>query len=313
MPNTTSSSNKFLIIIAGPTAVGKTDLALLVAEKYGAEIYSADSRQMYKEMSIGTAKPNRAILKRVKHHFIDHLSIHQKYSVGHYYEEVTSALEQYFLHNNIAVVTGGTGLYLKALMDGIDDFPDIPTKVVDHYNLTYNSGGIMSLQQELHTSDPDYFTKVDINNPRRLMRALSVIRATGQTYTSYLQQNNNHRPNFNQIPVLLDLPREILYERINRRVDNMIAEGLIAEAENLFGFKGVQALETVGYQELFEYFSGNIRLEEAIDLIKRNTRRYAKRQMTWFRKYGKWNTFLPSEDDIILQFINEKLNSEPFK
>jgi len=305
MPNTTSPLNKFLIIIAGPTAVGKTSLAIDVAKRYHAEIFSADSRQVFKEMNIGTAKPEKTEMEMVKHHFIDHISIFQKYSVGQYYAEISDALLSYFKNNDIAIVTGGTGLYLKAIMDGLDEFPDIPQQVVDHYDHVFQVGGIISLQNELRSKDPEYFEKVDISNPRRLMRALSVIMLTDNTFTSFLNQRRVNLNPYLHIPILLNLPRELLYDRINKRVDNMIAEGLVKEANNLFQHKGKQALETVGYQELFDYFDGKIDMNQAMELIKQNSRRYAKRQMTWFRKYGNWTTFNPVDKDLIYNFIEQ--------
>lgn len=303
MPNITSLSNKFLIILAGPTAIGKTNLAMDIAERYRADIFSADSRQIYKEMHIGTAKPERASLDKVKHHFIDHISICQNYSVGHYYKEITEALAQYFQKNDVAVVTGGTGLYLRAIMEGLDEFPEIPDQVVSKYNLAFQTGGIASLQNELKSKDPEYFEKVDINNPRRLMRALSVIEVTQNTFSSFLNQSQMNNTTYEQIPLLLELPRESLYERINKRVDLMVAEGLIAEVQSLYPHREKQALETVGYQELFDHFDGKLTLQQALDLIKQNTRRYAKRQMTWFRKYGKWTTFNPDDRALIFEFI----------
>lgn len=306
MSNTTSSLNKFLIIIAGPTAVGKTSLALDVARRYQAEIFSADSRQVYKEMNIGTAKPEKSEMEMVRHHFIDHISIFQKYSVGHFYPEITDALNSYFKTNNVAVVTGGTGLYLRAIMDGLDEFPDIPQNIVSYYDQVFMSSGIESLKQELKSKDPEYFNKVDINNPRRLMRALSVIMVTDKTFTSFLNQSKTISYPYIQIPILLDLPRDLLYERINKRVDIMLAEGLKEEALNLYPHREKQALETVGYQELFDHFDGKINLQQAVELIKQNSRRYAKRQMTWFRRYGKWTTFNPRDKDLIYNFIEQQ-------
>jgi tRNA dimethylallyltransferase len=305
MPNITSSTNKFLIILAGPTAIGKTNLAMDMAERYQTDIFSADSRQIYKEMHIGTAKPERAILEKVKHHFIDHISIGQNYSVGHYYKEITEALAKYFEKNDIAVVTGGTGLYLRAIMEGLDEFPEIPDQIIGKYNLAFQTGGIVALQNELKSKDPEYFEKVDIHNPRRLMRALSVIEVTKNTFSSFLNQTQMNKTDYVQIPVLLELPRECLYERINKRVDLMVAEGLIAEVQGLYPHREKQALETVGYQELFDHFDGNLTLTQALDLIKQNTRRYAKRQMTWFRKYGNWATFKPDDRELIFEYIEK--------
>lgn len=304
-----SDQNKFLIVVAGPTGIGKSAQSMKLARRFDAEIFSADSRQIYKEMNIGTAKPHRSELDTVKHHFIDHISICQNYSVGHYYKEMLDALALYFENNHVAVVTGGTGLYLRAIMEGLDEFPEIPDQVVSKYNLAFQTVGIVSLQNELKYKDPEYFEKVDINNPRRLMRALSVIEVTQNTFTSFLNQSQINDTTYIQIPLLLELPRECLYERINKRVDLMVAEGLIAEVQSLYPNREKQALETVGYQELFDHFDGKLTLQQAMDLIKQNTRRYAKRQMTWFRKYGNWTSFSPDDRELVFEFIEQQFRN----
>lgn len=303
MANTNSLQNKFLIIIAGPTASGKTNMAIQIAQRFDAEIFSCDSRQLYREMTIGTAKPDQSDLNTVKHHFIDHISIQQPYSVGHYSDEMQSALDNYFKHKNIAVITGGTGLYLKAVVEGLNDFPDVPPEIVQDYQSLYEREGITNLQNELLQLDPSYYNKVDLNNPRRLIRALSIIKLSGKTFTSFLEQTNPPASNYHQIPILLELPREVLYKNINARVDIMMEMGLLQEAERLFPYRNLPALNTVGYTEIFSYLSGETILPNAIELIKQNSRRYAKRQLTWFRKYGNWNTFSPDDYPGIESFI----------
>lgn len=304
MSNIDSYKNKFLIIIAGPTAVGKSGIAIQLAKFYNAEVFSADSRQIYKEMSIGTAKPSAKELETVKHHFIDHISIHQPYSVGQYESEIKIALFDYFKSNNIAIVCGGTGLYIRALMEGLDDFPDISYAVTQHYQNIYDNYGLGLLQKELEIKDPIYYQNVDKSNHRRIMRALCVIEASGKPYSSLLSIKDGSKLPFQMIPILLDLSRDKLYERINNRVDIMMKEGLETEAYLLHQLKGLRALETVGYQELFDYFEHKTDLKTAITLIKQNSRRYAKRQMTWFRKYGNWQVFNIYDISELQDFIS---------
>ena len=294
--------NKYLLVIAGPTAVGKTSTSLHIAKEMGIEIFSADSRQFYREMTIGTAKPSSNELKQVKHHFINNLSIAENYSVGDFERDCINQLESYFENNDFAILTGGTGLYIKAVCEGLDDFPDIEPKYREDLNLLFEEKGIEILQEELKEKDPIYFAEADIQNPHRLIRALEIIRATGKTFSSYRKKNLKQR-SFNPIYIALNLERSALYERINQRVDLMIREGLVDEAKKLFPEREKNALQTVGYKELFEHFENKHSLEEAIELIKRNTRRYAKRQTTWFKNAGKYRFFEPSDIEEILQFI----------
>lgn len=298
---------KYIIIIAGPTAVGKTELAFELAAKYNAEIFSADSRQIYREMSIGTAKPTTRELAEVKHHFINNRSIHEGYSVGDYHNEITIALAEYFETHDIAILTGGTGMYIHALREGLNTYPAVSEEIVNDLEETLRIGGIEMLQRELEESDPEYYAKVDINNPARLVRALSVIHETGETFTSFQQQEKKGLP-YHMIPILLQRDREILYERINERVHLMMKNGLLAEARGLYEHRDLKSLQTVGYNELMRHISGDIDIVAAVELIQRHSRRYAKRQMTWFRKYGHWDSFHPDDKESILTLINKSIN-----
>lgn len=288
------SVKKKLIIIGGPTASGKTDCAIQLAQHFGTEILSADSRQFYKEMSIGTAKPQLSDLAKAKHHFIGNLSIHDAYSVGDFERDALAVLETIFETHDTAIMVGGTGLYIRAVCEGLDEFPDVPLSIRDEFEAIFKNEGIEPLQKLLQEVDYEYFTQVDIHNPIRLIRALSVWKASGQPFSSFRSGNKVER-NFTPIYIALDLPREVLYDRINRRVDLMMAEGLLEEAKSLYPFKHLNALQTVGYTELFAHFDGEMTLDEAVDKIKQHTRNYAKRQMTWFRKNDFWQRVDPQE------------------
>ncbi len=293
---------KILIVIAGPTASGKTSIAIELAKKLGAEIISADSRQVYKEMSIGTAKPTVKEMQGIPHHFIGNVSIKEKYDVGIYEREVLGFLEKYYQKNKYAILVGGTGLYINAVLYGLDKFPDVDEEVKLKLIEEYKEKGIEYLQNELKKVDLKYYSTVDKNNAHRMIRALSVYRQSGMPYSSFLDKIKPKRE-FEPIKILLDTPREILYQRINDRVDDMLKQGLEYEARDLYRFKHLKALQTVGYKELFKYFDGNLAREEAIDLLKQNTRRYAKRQMTWFRNKGEWNVFDSKNVEEIFDFI----------
>ncbi len=293
---------KILIVIAGPTASGKTSIAIELAKKLGAEIISADSRQVYKEMSIGTAKPTVKEMQGIPHHFIGNVSIKEKYDVGIYEREVLGFLEKYYQKNKYAILVGGTGLYINAVLYGLDKFPDVDEEVKLKLIEEYHEKGIEYLQNELKKVDLKYYSTVDKNNAHRMIRALSVYRQSGMPYSSFLDKIKPKRE-FEPIKILLDTPREILYQRINDRVDDMLKQGLEYEARDLYRFKHLKALQTVGYKELFKYFDGNLAREEAIDLLKQNTRRYAKRQMTWFRNKGEWNVFDSKNVEEIFDFI----------
>ena len=300
------AKEKYIIIIAGPTAVGKTALALQLASIYDAEIFSADSRQVYREMSIGTAKPSEEELSKVKHHFINNRSIHEGYSVGDYHNEITEALSEYFETNDVAILTGGTGMYIHAIREGLNSYPTVSEEIVVDLEETLKVHGIEILQKELEQTDPEYHSKVDLQNPARLIRALSVIHETGETFTSF-QQKEKHGLPYQMVPILLLRDREELYERIDQRVHSMMKEGLLAEAKRLFEHRELKSLQTVGYSELMRHLRGEIDIVAAVELIQRHSRRYAKRQMTWFRKYGQWHSFHPDDTSEIFNLIKTKI------
>lgn len=298
---------KYLIIIGGATATGKTSLSIELARHFQTEILSCDSRQFYREMTIGTAKPNADELAAAKHHFIDSLSVEEDYSVGDFERDALILLEKLFQDKDILILVGGSGLFIRALCEGLDEFPDVPKSVQNELNKLFEKEGIEALQNELKTRDPEYFEKVDLQNPVRIIRALGVCRVSGKPYSDFRKQEKKARF-FEPIYVLAEMERELLYDKINRRVDLMLENGLLEEVKSLFPFKHLNALQTVGYQELFEYFDGNISLKEAIELVKRNSRRYAKRQMTWFRKDGFWEGFESSEVDSVIKFVESKID-----
>ena len=297
---------KYIIIIAGPTAVGKTALSFALATKYNAEIFSADSRQVYKEMSIGTAKPTESELAQVKHHFINNRSIQDGYSVGDYHNEITEALATYFDTHDVAILTGGTGMYIHAVRSGLNNYPTVSEEIVTDLEETLRVGGIEMLQNELEESDPEYYDKVDIHNPARLVRALSVIHETGETFTSFQQKEKRGLP-YTMIPILLTRDRKELYKRIDDRVHNMMKNGLLAEARELYNDRDLKSLQTVGYNELMRHINGTIDIVVAVELIQRNSRRYAKRQMTWFRKYGEWHNFHPDDRTAIEALVDQSI------
>ncbi|WP_245550025.1 tRNA (adenosine(37)-N6)-dimethylallyltransferase MiaA [Haliscomenobacter hydrossis] len=293
---------KYLIVIGGPTASGKTALAIRLAQYFHTEILSADSRQFYQEMTIGTAKASAEELDMVPHHFINSLSIREAYNVGDFERDALALLAQLYQKHQVVILAGGSSLYIKALCEGLDVFPDVPTQIREEVEALYQSAGLAALQKELTQVDPVYFAEVDQSNPHRLIRAISVFRASGLPFSSFRTQQAEPRF-FTPIYLWLEVPREILYERINQRVDQMLEHGLETEARSLFEQRHLNALQTVGYQELFDYFVGNISREEAIELIKRNSRRYAKRQGTWMRRDGFWHLFAPEQWEDILKFV----------
>lgn len=296
----------YLITIIGPTAIGKTALSIALAQHYGCDILSCDSRQFYKEMRIGTAVPTEAELQVAPHHFIQNKSIFESYSVGDFEQDAIAKLEELFLKNNVQIMVGGSGLYVDAVLKGFDDFPDIDENVRKQINTDFEQFGITYLQQELQNSDPDYFQKLTVENPQtlqnpqRMKRFVEVCLGTGKPYSSFIGQKKNRR-NFTPIIIGLEAEREIMYDRINQRVDIMMNEGLLAEAEKLYPNKSLNALQTVGYRELFDYFDGKTTLDFAVEEIKKNTRRFAKRQMTWFKRTenAKWFDYLTDRIEII--------------
>ena len=289
-----TNKGKYLIILAGPTAVGKTATSVRLAQEFDAEIISCDSRQLYKELSIGTAKPTVEDMDGVTHHMIGCISATQRYTAADYERDVDSLLAEYFLDNNVAIMTGGTGLYIKAVLHGLDDFPSVPNSVLQSLESQVAELGLQSLVEQLQVLDPLTASDIDIKNERRVIRALSVCVASGRPYSSYLRQATKILP-YQPILVVLERPREQLYSRINKRVDQMIADGLVKEVEQLLSYREHTALQTVGYSEIFDYLDGTLSLPEAVELIKRNTRRYAKRQMTWFRNQEDFLPW-PAED-----------------
>lgn len=297
---------KTLISIVGPTAIGKTALAIQVAQHFDTEIISADSRQFFKEMAIGTAKPDAEELAAAKHHFIDSHSITQLFSTGDFEVEGLKKLEEIFEKHDTAIMVGGSGLYINALLNGLDEMPDIDLSIREKLNKQFEAEGLAAIQSQLAALDPEYFAKVDQQNPQRMIRGLEVFLSTGQKLSSMLSATKKERP-FNIIKIGLNTDRAVLYNRINKRVDKMITDGLVEEVRSLTPFKQYNALNTVGYSEIFDYFDGKLSLDEAIAAIKQNTRRFAKRQLTWFRRDEEINWFEPEEKVHIIDLINKRL------
>ena len=306
----TKSITKTLIIIAGPTAVGKTAVAIELARQLKTEIISADSRQFFREMTIGTAKPTVEELGQVGHHFINSHSISESFSVGDFEKQVLALLDDFFRQHDTAILAGGSGLYIKAICEGFDELPPASKQIRDDLNRAFKEQGITCLQEKLRSVDPVYYQQVDLNNPQRLIRALEVALSTGKPFSSYRTAAINKRP-FRCLKIGLNLPREILYERINQRVDNMVKEGLIEEARSLLPYRHLNALNTVGYSELFNYFAGMTDLNKAIELIKQNTRRFAKRQLTWFRKDAGIKWIMADDPRLIDIILKELYNTYP--
>ncbi len=306
------NNKNLLITIIGPTAIGKTSLSIALAQHFGCEIISCDSRQFFKEMTIGTAVPSDEELASATHHFIQNKSIFDNYSVGDFEKEAISKLDELFIKNNIQIMVGGSGLYVDAVLKGFDDFPDIDEDIRKKINADFEQFGIYYLQQKLKELDGDYFQKLSIENPQtlqnpqRMKRFVEVCVGTGKPYSSFIGQKKNQR-NFTPIVIGLEAEREIMYNRINQRVDIMMQDGLLKEAESLFPNKNLNALQTVGYRELFDYFDGKTSLELAVEQIKMNTRRFAKRQITWFKRTENviWFDYLTDRKKIIesLQLI----------
>jgi len=298
-----ASKNNFLITIVGPTAIGKTALSIQLANYFNAEIISCDSRQFFKEMSIGTAVPSEDELSAAKHHFIQNRSIFDAYNVGEFERDALKKLSELFLESNIVIMVGGSGLYVDAVIDGLDEFPDVDPAIREQLNTGLKENGIESLQEKLKELDPQTYQNITIDNPHRIIRALEICIGTGKTYSSFKNKPKASR-NFQSIKIGLTAEREILYDRINQRVDSMIAHGLIDEAKSLYSNRELNALQTVGYRELFSFFDKTISKEFAIEEIKKNTRRFAKRQITWFKKDEKITWFdFKSEHKQIIKFI----------
>lgn len=302
-----------LIVVVGPTAIGKTAKAIELAKHFGCEIISADSRQFYQEMTIGTAVPSAEELSAVKHHFVQHISINDSYSVGQFERDALSCLDSLFEKNQTQIMVGGSGLYIDAVTQGLDNFPKVDENIKNQVQRNYEQSGLVYLQNELKQRDFSFYTKIEqenpqtLQNPQRMIRYVSVCMAENKPYSSYLKKEKIQR-NFEPIYIGLTADREVIYDRINQRVDIMINNGLLKEVENLYSYKDNNALQTVGYRELFDFFEDKLSLEEAIEEIKKNTRRFAKRQLTWFNRNDaiKWfdcNTPVSS----ILDYIKENL------
>lgn len=296
----------YLITIIGPTGIGKTSLSIALAQHFGCDIVSCDSRQFFKEMRIGTAVPTEKELAAAPHHFIQSKSIFENYTVGDFEKEAIAKLDELFLKNNIQIMVGGSGLYVDAILKGFDDFPVIETIVREKINADFEELGIVYLQQQLKKNDPTFYQNIELENPQtlqnpqRMKRFLEVCIGTGKPYSSFLNQKKTAR-HFTPIIIGLETERKIICDRINQRVDMMIADGLVKEAQCLFPNKQLNALQTVGYRELFDYFEGMTSLDVAIEEIKKNTRRFSKRQLTWFKRteHVKWFDFKTDANDII--------------
>ncbi len=300
-------NNKTLIVIVGPTGIGKTDLSIFLAQKLATEIISADSRQFFRELKIGTAVPDDEQLQEVKHHFIGNKSIQEYYNASSFEFEVIDLLKKLFKTKNQVIMVGGSGMYVDAVCKGIDDLPEIDMEIRKQLIKKFETEGVESLRFELKRLDPDYYAVADLKNPKRLLKALEITLQTGQPYSTFRTQSIKKR-DFKILKIGLNIEREKLYERIEERVDKMIENGLVDEAQLFLPFKHLNSLNTVGYKELFPYMEGAYPLERAVELIKRNSRRYAKRQLSWFNRDKEINWFRPNEREKILEFINSYIS-----
>lgn len=299
-------NKKTLIVLIGPTGVGKTDLSIKIAEKYGSPIISADSRQLYSDLKIGTAAPTEEYLKRVKHYFVGTLKLTDYYSAAQYESEAISLLEELFKSNNTILLTGGSMMYIDAICKGIDDIPTVDSETRQMMMEKYEKEGLDRLCAELKLLDPEYYSTVDLKNPKRVIHALEICYMTGKTYTSFRTGNKKQRP-FDIIKIGLCRDREELYERINKRVDIMIKEGLVDEVKSVYEYRKLNSLNTVGYKEIIQYLEGNCTLEFAIEKIKHNSRIYSRKQMTWFKRDNDITWFHPDKEEEIMEFIESKL------
>lgn len=290
------------MVVAGPTAVGKTAIALELARQLKTEIVSADSRQFFRELTIGTAKPSEVELRAVPHHFINSHSITEDYDAAQFGRDALPVIHTIFHHHDYAILCGGSGLYIKAVCEGFDDIPEVPEEVRNELTTQFNHHGIVWLQQRMAELDPEHLKTIDRQNPHRLIRALEVKIATGMSISSF-RKNEKLQHHFDIVKVGLELPREELYRRIDDRMDQMIAAGLFEEAARLYDYKSHQALQTVGYQEIFDFMDGAYDKEEAVRLLKRNSRRYAKRQLTWFKRDTEMEWFHPGEVEEIVGYV----------
>lgn len=294
---------KTLIVITGPTAVGKTALCLEIAKHFDIPIINADSRQIYRELRIGTAQPTKEQMQEVKHYFVGTLGLDDYYSASLFEQQVLECLEQQFLTSDYALLSGGSMMYIDAVCDGIDDIPTIDDETRTLMKQRLADEGLEALVDELKRLDPEYYGIVDRQNPRRVVHALEICTMTGKTYTSFRKREKRQRP-FQIVKIGLNRPREELYDRINQRVDQMMADGLLEEARSLYPLRHLNALNTVGYKELFDHLEGRWPLEEAVERIKGNTRRYARKQLTWYKKDERMKWFHPQETEQIISYIS---------
>lgn len=302
-----------LVVITGPTAVGKTALCMDIACKYGIPIINADSRQIYKGMNIGTAAPTKEQLNEIRHYFVGSLELDDYYNASMYEQDVINLLKELFSGEepNVALMSGGSMMYIDSVCNGIDDIPTVNTETRDMLKKRLAHEGFERLCEELRVLDPEYYDIVDKRNPRRVIHGLEICYQTGKPYTYFRKKEKKERP-FNIVKIALNRPREILYERINNRVDKMICDGLVDEARSLYQYKGLNSLNTVGYKEIFEYLAGICTLEEAIEHIKSNTRRYARKQLTWFKRDKEVQWFDPDNKDEIMNYISQRIYEQQF-
>lgn len=305
------SSAKTLIVITGPTAVGKTALCLDIAQHFGIPVINADSRQIYKELKIGTASPTIEQMRRVPHYFVGSLSLHDYYSASLFEQQVLEILQREFEHSDYALLTGGSMMYIDAVCNGIDDIPTVDDATREALKARLSSEGLEPLVEELRRLDPEYYEIVDKQNPRRVVHGLEICLMTGKTYTSFRKREKKERP-FRIVKIGLNRDREELYNRINQRVDQMMTDGLLDEAQRLYPMRHMNALNTVGYKEMFAYIDGTWTLEEAVERIKGNTRRYARKQLTWYKKDEQIRWFHPDEIEQIYSYISQDYEQQNY-
>ncbi len=296
---------KTLVAVIGPTAIGKTKISIALAENYNTEIISADARQIYRDLNIGTAKPSESELQLIPHHFINHCSIHQHYSAGDFQKEALESIYHLYSSHDVLIITGGSGLFIRAVLQGLNEFPEVDKKIEQYLSDIFELEGISSLQNLLREHDPEYYKIADLNNCRRLLRALSVSLSSGKPYSDFTKKEIQER-SFDVIKIGLQLDRSTLYQRINFRVDDMMQNGLLQEAQLLKPFSHLNALQTLGYQELFDHLDGKLTLSDAVNLIKQHSRNYAKRQLTWFKKDKDITWFKPDALQEMISFVEER-------
>ena len=298
-----------LIVVVGPTGVGKSDISIQLAKHFDSDIISADSRQFYRELSIGTAVPSAKDLQTVPHHFIQSKSIHDYYNVSEFETEALELISQLFVSKNPLILTGGSMLYVDTICNGIDDIPTVNPEIRNEVTRWFEQNGLEALQQRLLQIDPEYYGVADLNNPKRLLHAVEIYQMTGKTFTSFRKNTIKERP-FRMIKIGINQDRNVLYDRINTRVNQMMEAGLLEEVRSVYPFRSLNSLNTVGYKELFSYLDGDCTLEEAVDLIQRNTRKYARKQLTWFRRDQKIKWFEPEQLDEIIRYIDGKMKED---